>query len=170
MSLRPRNANLRLSGLGEAPALLDRVHVDYYGTPTPIGQMANVSVPEARTLVIQPWDRTSLGAIEKAILKSDLGLMPNNDGSVIRINIPTLTEERRKDLVKLVRKEAEEKKIAVRNLRRDANEAIRVKEKAKGMTEDEAKKGQEDTQKLTDRYIAEVDKLLSAKEREIMEV
>lgn len=153
-----------------APALLDRVHVDYYGTPTPIGQMANVSVPESRTLLIQPWDRTSLGAIERAILKSDLGLVPNNDGSAIRINIPTLTTERRKDLVKLVRKEAEEKKIAVRNVRRDANEDIKAKEKARELTEDEAEKGQEETQKLTDKYVAEVDRLLAAKEKEIMEV
>lgn len=152
------------------PALLDRVHVEYYGTPTPITQMANVSVPDARTLMIQPWDKTSLGSIEKAISKSDLGLVPNNDGSVIRINIPMLTEERRKDLVKLVRKEAEEKKVAVRNLRRDANETVKAKEKAKIFTEDETKKGQDDIQKLTDKFITEVDKLLAAKEKEIMEV
>jgi ribosome recycling factor len=151
-------------------ALLDRVHVDYYGTPTPINQMANISIPESRTLLIQPWDKTTLTTIEKAIQKSDLGLVPNNDGSQIRINIPQLTEERRKELVKLVKKEAEEKKIAVRNIRRDSNETIKAKEKAKGITEDEAKKGQDDIQKLTDKYITEIDRLLAVKEKEIMEV
>lgn len=153
-----------------APALLDRLHIDYYGTPTPISQMANVSVPDARTLMIQPWDKTALSSIEKAIQKSDLGLVPNNDGSVIRINIPQLTEERRKDLVKLVKREAEEKKVAIRNIRRDANEHIKAKEKAKEITEDEVKKGIDDIQKLTDKFVAEVDKLLTLKEKEIMEV
>jgi ribosome recycling factor len=152
------------------PALLDRVHADYYGTPTPINQMANISVPEPRTIVIQPWDKTALSAIEKAIQKSDLSLVPNNDGSVIRINIPQLTEERRKELVKLVKKEAEEKRVAIRNIRRDSNEALKAKEKAKQITEDETKKGQEEVQKVTDRFIVEVDKLLAAKEKEIMEV
>lgn len=152
------------------PALLDRIHVDYYGAPTPINQMANVSVPEPRCILIQPWDKTALSLIDKAIQKSDLGLVPNNDGSVIRINIPQLTEDRRKDLVKLVKKEAEEKRVAIRNIRRDSNEALKAKEKAKEITEDETKKGQEEVQKVTDKYIADIDKLLAVKEKEIMEV
>ena len=152
------------------PALLDRVMVEYYGTPTPINQLASISVPEGRLLVVQPWDKSILSAIEKAILKADLGLNTTSDGSVLRIAIPQLTEERRKELVKVARKTAEEKRVAVRNMRRDANEKLKKFEKEGHISEDEIKKATDDTQKLTDRYIAEIDKLLEQKEKEIMEV
>lgn len=152
------------------PSLLDKVTVDYYGSALPISQLANVSVPEPRLLVIQPWDKKALNEIERAILKSDLGLTPNNDGSVIRLAIPQLTEERRKDLVKISKKKAEEGRVAVRNIRRDANDELKRKEKAGEMTEDEHRKAQDDMQKLTDKYIEEVEKVLAAKEKEIMEV
>jgi len=144
--------------------------VEYYGTPTPINQLASISVPEGRLLVVQPWDKSILSAIEKAILKADLGLNPTSDGSVLRIAIPQLTEERRKELVKVARKTAEEKRVAVRNMRRDANEKLKKFEKEGHISEDEIKKATDDTQKLTDRYIAEIDKLLEQKEKEIMEV
>jgi len=152
------------------PSILDRVAVDYYGTPTHLNQLANISVPEARLLLIQPWDKSILGAIEKAILKADLGLNPSNDGSVIRLLIPQLTEERRKELVKVVRKEAEEKRVVIRNLRRDTNEKLKALEKEAKIPEDEVKKALDEVQKLTDRYIVEIDKLLEHKEKEIMEV
>jgi len=151
------------------PALLDRVQVEYYGAMTPVNQLANVSTPDTRTLIIQPWDKTSMGAIEKAIMKSDLGLTPANDGSIIRLVIPPLTEERRAELVKLTRKNGEEAKVAIRNIRRDANDDIKKLEKA-GISEDESRRHQDDVQKFTDKFIAEVDKLLAAKEKEIMEV
>lgn len=151
-------------------AILDRVTVDYYGTPTHLTQLANVSVPEARLLLIQPWDKSIMGAVEKAILKADLGLNPSNDGTVIRLVIPQLTEERRKDLVKVVKKEAEEKRVVIRNLRRDTNEKLKALEKDAKVPEDEVKKGLDDVQKLTDRYIIEIEKLLEHKEKEIMEV
>lgn len=152
------------------PALLDKVTVDYYGTPTPINQVGNISVPEPRQLIIQPWERNMLATIEKAILKSDLGLTPNNDGSVIRLNIPQLTQQRRTELVKVVHKKAEEGRVAIRNLRRDGNDAIKKLEKDKAISEDEAKKAQDDIQKLTDKYIKEVDHVMAVKEKEIMEV
>lgn len=152
------------------PALLDRVNVDYYGTPTPVNQLANISVPEPRLLVIQPWDKGIIHEIEKAIQKSDLGLNPMNDGSVIRIAIPPMTEERRVELVKLVRKIGEDAKVAIRNLRRDANDDIRKQEKAGELSTDESRRRQEDVQKLTDQYIQEVDKLIRDKEQDIMEV
>ncbi len=156
---------------GRASAgVLDRVVVEYYGNPSPLNQVANVTIPDPRTIVIQPWDKTLLAAIEKAILKSDLGLNPVNDGSIIRLPVPQLTEERRKELVKVVRKEAEEKKVAIRNLRRDVNDKIKSLEKGGKVTEDESKKGLDETQKLTDKYIAEIDKLLTQKEKEILEV
>lgn len=151
-------------------ALLDRVTVDYYGTPTPINQLANISAPEARLLVIQPWDKGILKDVEKAILKSDLGLVPTNDGTVIRIAIPQLTEERRRELVKLVKKEAEEKRVAVRNIRRDTNEHIKAQEKKGQVSEDDSRRGQDEIQKLTDKYIAEIDRLVEHKEKEILEV
>jgi len=151
-------------------ALLDRVVVDYYGTPTPLNQLAAISVPEPRMLTIQPWDKSQMKAIEKAILESDLGLTPSSDGSVIRIVIPPLTEERRKELVRLVRKEAEDKRVLVRNTRRDANEELKRLEKNKEISEDESRRAQEKVQELTDRYIREIDQLLEAKEKEIMEV
>lgn len=152
------------------PAMLDKIMVDYYGEPTPINQLANITVPEARLLVIQPWDKSSIAEIEKAILKSDLGINPNNDGNVIRIAIPQLTEERRKDLVKVVKKRAEDNRVAVRNIRREANDMLKSSEKDKLISEDENKKGMEDIQKLTDKYIKEVDNILQAKEKDIMEV
>ena len=151
-------------------ALVDGIKADYYGTPTPISQMASVAVPDSRTLTIQPWDKGGISIIEKAILKSDLGLTPINDGKVIRIMIPPLTEERRKELVKVARKYTEEAKVAVRNVRRDANDSLKKLEKDKAISEDEQKKASEDVQKLTDRFVAEADKKCAAKEKEIMEI
>lgn len=152
------------------PSLLDKVQVEYYGALTPLNQLANISTPDARTLMIQPWDKSSLGAIEKAIQKSELGLTPNNDGNLIRISIPALTEERRQELVKLVKKNGEETKVAVRNVRRDANDDLKKLEKNGEISEDESRRHQDDVQKTTDRFIAEVDKILGAKEKEILEV
>ena len=151
-------------------ALLEKVTVDYYGTPTPITQVANVSVPEPRMIVIQPWEKNLMKDIEKAIMKSDLGLMPNNDGVVIRLSIPQMTEQRRQELVKVVHKKTEDCRVAVRNVRRDANDVIKKIEKDKEVSEDEAKKAQEDIQKLTDKIIKDIDLVMSAKEKEIMEV
>ncbi len=152
------------------PALLDKISVDYYGAAMPISQLANIAVPEPRLLVIQPWDKKAVSEIERAILKSDLGLTPNSDGNIIRLVIPQLTEERRRELVKVVRKKAEEGRVAVRNIRREANEELKRMEKDGKITEDDLRKAQDDVQKLTDRYIEEVEKVLSAKEKEIMEV
>jgi ribosome recycling factor len=152
-----------------SPALLDRVQVDYYGAMTPVNQLATIQIPDSRTLMIQPWDRSAMSAIEKAIQKSDLGLTPSNDGNVIRLSLPALTEERRNELVKTTKKFGEEAKVAIRNIRRDSNDEIKKLEKAQ-ISEDESKRHQEDVQKLTDRYVAEVDKVLIAKEKEIMEV
>lgn len=152
------------------PALLDRVLVEYYGTQMPINQMANISVPEPRLLVIQPWDKSALGEIERAIQKSDLGLVPSNDGNVIRITIPPMTEERRTELVKLVKRTGEDAKVAIRNIRRDANEEMKKKEKNGEMSEDESRRAQEEIQKMTDQYIREVDDIITAKEKEVMEV
>lgn len=152
------------------PSLLEKVMVDYYGSPTPVNQVANVSVPEPRMIVIQPWEKTMLNAIDKAIQKSDLGLMPTNDGIIIRLNIPQLTQERRSEIVKVIHKKAEECRVAIRNLRRDANDTIKKLEKDKTVSEDETKKAQDDIQKLTDRYIKEVDQIMAVKEKDIMEV
>ncbi|AKP46894.1 MULTISPECIES: ribosome recycling factor [Bacillus] len=151
-------------------SLLDKVVVDYYGAPTPVNQLASISVPEARLLVIQPYDKSVVGEVEKAILKSDLGLTPTSDGSVIRITIPPLTEERRKELVKLVRKEAEEAKVAVRNVRRDANEDLKKLEKNGEITEDDLRGYTEDVQKITDEHVKKIDDMAKKKEKEIMEV
>ncbi|NMC33220.1 MAG: ribosome recycling factor [Veillonellaceae bacterium] len=150
--------------------LLDKITVDYYGAQSPINQVANISIPEPRTIVIQPWDKKMLPAIEKAILKSDLGLTPNNDGMVIRLILPQLTQQRRQELTKLVHKGAEDSRVAIRNLRRDANESLKKVEKDKAASEDEVKKAQEEIQKLTDKYIKEVDQVMAVKEKEIMEV
>jgi ribosome recycling factor len=150
--------------------LLDRISVDYYGTPTPVKQVANVSAPEPRLITIVPWERKMLAIIEKAILKSDLGLNPNNDGTMIRLEIPQLTEERRKELSKKVGKDAEEAKVAIRNIRRDVNEAIKKMEKKKEITEDDSKEAQENIQKLTDKKIKAVDEIKAKKEKEVMEV
>ena len=152
------------------PALLDKITVEYYGTPTPISQVANISVPEPRMIAIQAWEKPMIAQIEKAILKSDLGLTPNSDGVIIRLNIPQLTQQRRTELVKVVHKKAEENRIAIRNSRRDANDMIKKLEKEKSISEDEGKKAQDDMQKLTDKYIKEVDQVMSAKEKEILEV
>lgn len=151
-------------------SLLDRIQVEYYGALTPVNQLAGIAVPEARLLVIQPYDKTSLGDIEKAIMKSDLGITPTNDGSVIRIMIPALTEERRKDLVKQVGKEAEQAKIAVRNVRREANDDLKKLEKNGEITEDDLRGFGDDIQKLTDDYIVKVDQVAKEKEKEILEV
>ncbi len=151
-------------------ALLEGITVDYYGTLTPIQQVASLSIPEPRQIMIQPWEQRLIPEIEKAIMKSDLGLTPTNDGKVIRINIPPLTEERRKQLVKVVRKRAEEARIAIRNIRRDINEELKRLEKDKHLSEDIVKKSQEEVQKITDSYIAKVDEILAHKEKEIMEV
>lgn len=152
------------------PALLDRIMVEYYGAPTPVNQVANISVPEPRMITIQPWDKGMIQDIEKAIMKSDLGLNPNSDGVIIRLSIPQLTQERRVELAKTIHKKAEEAKVAVRNIRRDANDAIKKLEKDKTINEDENKKAQEDMQKLIDKYIKEIDHLMEIKEKEIMEV
>lgn len=152
------------------PNMLDRVLVDYYGTMTPLKQMAAVSSPEPRTIMVQPWDKTAMASIEKAILTSDLGFNPSNDGNVIRINIPQLTEERRKDLIKLVAKTGEQAKVALRNERREANEAIKKLEKTSEISEDDAKKAQDEVQKITDAHTKTIDELIEKKEKDIMEV
>ena len=151
-------------------SLLDGIRVEYYGTPTPLNQLASLSIPESRMIVISPWDNSVLGAIEKAIQKSDLGLMPNNDGKLIRLAIPPLTEERRRDLVKVVRKMAEECRIKQRNTRRDANEQLKELKKGNEISEDELYGFQEEVQKMTDRYIEKTDAVLAAKEKEVMEI
>ncbi|KAF0825823.1 ribosome recycling factor [Cytobacillus firmus] len=156
---------------GKANAsLLDRITVDYYGAPTPVNQLAGVSAPEARLLVITPYDKSILGEIEKAILKSDIGLNPSNDGSVIRLAIPQLTEERRKELVKVVKKESEEAKVAIRNVRRDANDDLKKLEKNGEITEDDLRGFSDDIQKLTDDHISKIDELTKEKEKEILAV
>lgn len=152
------------------PAVLDRITVDYYGTQTPINQMAAISVSDARVLVIQPWDKSSLKAIEKAIQASDLGINPQNDGTVIRLTFPQLSEERRKDLSKDIRKLGEDSKVAVRSIRRDANEKIKSMKKNGDITEDDVKIFDKDIQKLTDKYIALVDDQVAVKEKEILSV
>ena len=151
-------------------ALLDGIIVDYYGTPTPVQQLASLSIPESRQIAIQPWEQRLIPEIEKAIMKSDLGLTPMNDGKLIRINIPILTEERRKQLVKIVKKRAEESKIAVRNIRRDGNEELKKLEKEEHISEDDVKKEHDEIQKITDSFIKKIDELLAHKENEIMEV
>jgi ribosome recycling factor len=153
-----------------SPSLVDRLSVEYYGTATPLNQLANVAVPEPRLLVIQPWDKTALAAIEKAILKSDLGLTPSSDGKVIRLAIPPLTEERRRDLVKISRRRVEEARVAVRNVRREAHDDLRDLEKEKLISEDEFRRANEQLQKLTDAMIDQVDQVGQKKEAEILEV
>ncbi|HBG1249563.1 TPA: ribosome recycling factor [Clostridioides difficile] len=150
--------------------MLDKIRVDYYGTPTPINQIGAISVPEPRILMISPWDKSAMHEIEKAIANSDLGLNPSNDGEVIRLSVPALTEERRKELAKKASKVAEEFKVRIRNERRDANEKIKKMEKGGELTEDELKKAQDEVQKMTDKFIKEIDTLLSKKEKDIMEV
>ena len=149
-------------------SLLDAVRVDYYGTPTPIGQMASLSTPDARTLVIQPWEAGQIGAIEKAIQKSDLGLTPVNDGKLIRLAMPTPTEERRKQLVKTIAKMAEDARVAVRNVRREANDKLKAAAKKMKASEDEERRAHDQVQKTTDKFVAKVDELLKKKEQEIL--
>ena len=163
--------NMQAIRAGRAnPKLLDRISVDYYGTPTPLNQIGNVTVPEARMMVIKPWEKTMLKAIEKAIQTSDLGLNPNTDGEVIRLIFPELNAERRKDLSKQVKKNAEDAKVAVRSIRRDAIEQVKKLKKDSLITEDDQRKAEEDAQKLTDKAIKEIDTVAAAKEKEIMEV
>ena len=152
------------------PHVLDKLKVDYYGTPTPIQQVANVSVPEARMIQIQPWETSLIKDIEKAILVSDLGLTPNNDGKVIRLIFPELTEERRKELAKDVKKKGDNAKVAIRNVRRDANDAVKKENKAGDISDDEAKNLEDEVQKLTDKYVAQIDKAIEEKSAEILTV
>lgn len=151
------------------PSMLDGIAIDYYGTATPLAQVGNINTPDARTLVVQPWEKNLLPIIDKAIVDANIGLTPQNDGNVIRLNIPPLTEERRRDLVKKVKEEAERGRVAVRNIRKDANESIK-KLKNDGASEDEIKVGEGEVQKLTDQFIVNVDKLAEAKEKDIMTV
>ncbi len=151
-------------------AMFDRIKVEYYGNPTPLNQLATISIPEARLVVIQPWDKSVIGEIEKAIQKSELSLNPNNDGKVIRVNIPPLTEERRKEYVKHAKQLAEQARVAVRNVRRDANDSLKKAQKDGDISEDEAKRGEDEIQKLTDQHIKDIDQLLEAKEKEILEL
>ena len=165
------NENLSEIRAGRAnPAILNKVKVSYYGVETPINQVAGISVPEARMIVIQPWDASILKEIERAIIASDIGLNPNNDGKVIRLNFPELTEERRKDLVKEIKKIAEDSKVSIRSIRRDAIDYFKGLNKESLLTEDELSRAENDTQKLTDKYIAEIDSILANKEKEIMNV
>lgn len=151
-------------------SLVEDLVVDYYNTPTPLNQLASISIPDSRTIAIQPWDKSSIGNVEKAIMKSDLGLNPTNDGKIIRINIPPLTEERRKELVKVAKKYNEDTKIAIRNIRREANDTLKKMKNDKELSEDEMYKAQEQVQKLTDDYVGKADDLLSEKQKEIMEM
>ena len=152
------------------PAILNKLTVEYYGVPTPINQVAGISVPEARLIVIQPWDNSLLKEIEKAINTSDIGINPNNDGKVIRLNFPELTEERRKDIVKDIKKMAEEAKVSVRAIRRDGIDKAKTMQKNSELTEDELSRAEDDIQKLTDKYVAEIDNLLAKKEKEVMSI
>jgi len=161
-----RSFNTIRTGRANA-SLLDRITVDYYGAETPLKQLANINTPDATTITIQPYDRSSLNMVEKAINMSDLGLTPNNDGSVIRLNIPPLTSDRRKELVKLAGKLAEEQKVSIRNIRRDAVDSVRKQEKSKEISEDEARDILDKIQKMTDKYIAKIDELLAIKEKDI---
>lgn len=151
-------------------SLVENIKVDYYGSPTPVQQLASVAVPDSRTVTIQPWDKAAFGLVEKAILKSDLGLTPMNDGKLIRISIPPLTEDRRKELSKISKKYTEDAKVAIRNIRRDVNDALKKLEKDKSISEDELKKAIDDVQKLTDAFVAKADVKAAAKEKEIMEI
>ena len=151
-------------------SILDRVTPEYYGVPTPISQMANLTVPEARLLVIQPWDKTTISDIEKAIMKSDIGLTPTNDGNVIRLSFPQLTQERRIELVKVIKKKGEDARVAVRNIRRDGNDLIKDLEKDNDISEDDSRRSQEEIQKITDSFIKDIDEIIVKKEEEVMEV
>lgn len=167
-ALRRELASLRAGRA--APSLLDKIEVEYYGTMTPLNQLSNISAPEPRLLVIQPWDKSAISAIEKALQKSELGITPTNDGDVIRINIPPLTEERRAELVRVVKKAGEEAKVSIRNIRRDANDEYKKMEKSGDLSEDEARRYQEEIQKLTDDFVKQIDEAVTSKEKDIMTV
>lgn len=167
-NLRSEYASIRAGRAN--PHILDKLRVDYYGTPTPLQQVANITVPEARTIIIQPWEASLIKDIEKVILTSDLGVTPNNDGKAVIINFPELTEDRRKEMVKDVKKKGEAAKVAVRNVRRDANEAVKKMNKANEMSDDELKDNEDKIQKLTDRFIGEIDKAIDEKSKEILTV
>ncbi len=170
-SIETLKGNLAKVRTGRAhPGMLDHIQVDYYGTPTHITQVANVTLLDARTLGVQPWEKKMLAVVEKAIRESDLGLNPSTQGDLIRVPTPPLTEERRKEMVKLVKSEAEDGKIAIRNIRRDSNEALKKLLKDKAISEDDERRAQDDVQKLTDKFVAEVDKLVAEKEKEILTV
>ena len=170
-SIETLKGNLAKVRTGRAhPGMLDHVMVDYYGTPTQISQVANVTLLDARTIGVQPWEKKMLAVVEKAIRESDLGLNPSTQGDLIRVPTPPLNEERRKEMVKLVKSEAEDGKIAIRNIRRDANEALKKLLKDKAISEDDERRAQDDVQKLTDKFVAEVDKLVAEKEKEVMTV
>jgi ribosome recycling factor len=170
-SLDALKTNLAKIRSGRAnPGILEHIQVDYYGNPTPLAQVANLGLADARTLTVQPYEKTMMGAVEKAIRESDLGLNPATQGTIIRVPMPALTEERRKELTKVVKGEGEDAKIAVRNLRRDANEALKKLAKDKDISEDEERRSQDDVQKMTDRFVTEIDKIVVDKEKEIMTV
>ena len=152
------------------PAILNKIMVEYYGTPTPLSQIANISIPEARLIVVQPWDASMLKEIEKEIIKAEIGIMPNNDGKVIRLAFPELNEERRKELVKTVKKMGEESKVSIRSIRRDAIDSVKEQKKNNEITEDEVKSAETEIQKITDKYVEEIDKIVAAKEKEVMQV
>jgi len=152
------------------PAILNKVMIEYYGVPTPLNQIANVSVPEARMILIQPWDANMLKEIEKEITKADIGIMPNNDGKVIRLNFPELTEERRKELVKNIKKIGEDSKVSIRTIRRDAIDSVKNQKKNNEITEDEVKSLEDEIQKITDKFTSEIDSMIAAKEKEVMQV
>jgi ribosome recycling factor len=152
------------------PAILNKIMVEYYGTPTPLSPIANVSVPEARLILVQPWDASMLKEIEKEIIKAEIGIMPNNDGKVIRLAFPELNEERRKELVKTVKKMGEESKVSIRSIRRDAIDSIKDQKKNNEITEDEVKSSEAEIQKITDKFVEEIDKIVAAKEKEVMQV
>ncbi|MBE5812454.1 MAG: ribosome recycling factor [Clostridiales bacterium] len=152
------------------PAILNKIMVEYYGTPTPLTQIANVSIPEARLIVVQPWDASMLKEIEKEIIKAEIGIMPNNDGKVIRLAFPELNEERRKELVKTVKKMGEESKVSLRSIRRDAMDSVKEQKKNNEITEDEVKSSEAEIQKITDKFVEEIDKIVAAKEKEVMQV
>jgi ribosome recycling factor len=170
-SIESLKTNLQKIRTGRAhPGILEQINVDYYGNPTPLAQVANLGLADARTLTVQPWEKNMMGAVEKAIRESDLGLNPATQGNIIRVPMPALTEERRKELTKVVKGEGEDSKIAVRNLRRDANESLKKLAKDKEISEDDERRSQDEVQKMTDRFVAEIDKIISEKEKEIMTV
>lgn len=165
-----KNALIKIRTGRAHPSLLDHITVDYYGSDTPLSQVANISAEDARTLVLSPWEKTMVAPIEKAIMNSDLGLNPSSQGTLIRVPLPALTEERRRDLVRVVRGEAENGRVAIRNIRRDANSDLKALEKESEISEDEERRGQDDIQKLTDKYVKEVDAVLEEKEKDLMSV